>query len=63
MDVSTFVFGAALTVLPLVAAGLLAAMVVLERRAERLAPASAHAGVAQSRPRRRRRKSGRSRQA
>jgi hypothetical protein len=63
MDVSTFVFGTALTVLPLVVAGLLAAMVVLERRAERLASASAHAGGAQGRPRGRHRKPGRSRRA
>jgi hypothetical protein len=47
MDVHTLFFGTILTVLPLVAAGLLTAMVLLERRAE-LTPAPAHAGRAQA---------------
>jgi hypothetical protein len=42
MDVYTLFFGTVLTVLPLAAAGLLAAMVLMERRAE-LIPAPAHA--------------------
>jgi hypothetical protein len=63
MDISTFAFGAALTVLPLVAAGLLVAMVLLERHVEHLAPAPAHAGSTGGRPRRRHRKPGRSRRA
>jgi hypothetical protein len=53
MDVSTLVFGTALTVLPLVAAGLLAAMVLLERHTEDLASAPGHAGRGHSRPRHR----------
>jgi hypothetical protein len=39
MDLSFLVFGTALMVLPLMAAGLLATMVLLEWRAERLAAA------------------------
>jgi len=49
MGLSTFVLGTAFTLLPLVAAGLLAAMVLLERRDE-LAPAPAQAGRARRRP-------------
>jgi hypothetical protein len=63
MDLSTFLFGTALTILPLVAAGLLAAMVMLERSAERLSPTPAHAGGAPGRQRRRHRRPGRSRRA
>ena len=59
MDVSTFVLGTALAVLPLIAAGLLATMVLLERRAEQMASAPAHARRAHGRPR----KPGRSRRA
>jgi hypothetical protein len=61
MDVSTFVFGIALTVLPLIAAGLLTIMVLLERHAEQLVPAPIHAGRAHGRRRPRRRKPGRGR--
>ena len=61
MDVSTFVFGTALTVLPLIAAGLLATMVLLERRAEQMAGVPAHARRAHGRQRPRHRKPGRSR--
>lgn len=56
MDLSTFIFGAALTVLPLIAAGLLAAMVAMERRAERLAVATGPAGHVQGRHHARHRK-------
>lgn len=59
MDVSTFVFGTALTVLPLVAAGLLATLVLLERRGEPLAPAPAQDG--RGRGKARQRKPGRAR--
>jgi hypothetical protein len=61
MDVSTFVFGTALTALPLIAAGLLTTMVLLERRAEQMAPAPAQGRRAHARQRPRHRKSGRSR--
>lgn len=47
MGLSTLVLGTAITVLPLMAAGLLAAMVLLERRAE--PPSPAHAGRASGR--------------
>ena len=45
MDVYTLFFGTVLTVMPLVAAGLLAAIVLVERRAE-LIPPHTHAGRA-----------------
>jgi hypothetical protein len=61
MDVSTFVFGTALTVLPLVAAGLLATMVLLERRGEHLAAAPVQAGRGRGKARLRQRKPGRAR--
>jgi hypothetical protein len=59
MGLSTLVLGTALTVLPLVAAGLLAAMVLLEREDERLVAAPADAGRKTGRPRYRHRKPGR----
>jgi hypothetical protein len=55
MDAYTLFFGTVLAVLPLVAAGLLTAMVLLERRAE-LTPAPAHAGRAAKRTRQARRR-------
>jgi hypothetical protein len=62
MGVSTFVLGTAFTVLPLVAAGLLAALVMLERRGERLAPAPPHAGRTHGRARARHRNPARARE-
>jgi hypothetical protein len=47
MDLHAFFFGTVLTVLPLVAAGLLTAMVCLERRAE-LTSGPGHAGRPQA---------------
>jgi hypothetical protein len=63
MDVPTLVFGTALTLLPLIAAGLLAAMVLLERPSEELSalpeelsarPAHGERGSARGRARGRR---------
>lgn len=59
MGLSTFVLGTALTVLLLAAAGLLAAMVLLEREDERLVAAPADAGRKTGRPHYRHRKPGR----
>ncbi|HXE87061.1 MAG TPA: hypothetical protein VN524_09730 [Hyphomicrobiaceae bacterium] len=53
MALSILVLGTALTVLPLVAAGLMAAMVLLERREEQLAAAPAAGGRAPGRQRQR----------
>jgi hypothetical protein len=61
MDLSILVFGTALTLLPLMAAGLLATMVLVERRAERLAAAPVLVQRAHGRPRTRCRKPGRTR--
>jgi hypothetical protein len=48
MDFSTLFLGTAMALLPLIGAGLLAAMVLLERRSEaRLAPAGAGTGRGQ----------------
>jgi len=55
MGLSTFVLGTAFTVLPLVAAGLLAALVLLERHADPLTPASAGTGRGLGQARRQRR--------
>jgi hypothetical protein len=44
MDLSTLAFGAMITVLPLVGAGLLAAMIMLERPSGQLVPAASGAG-------------------
>ena len=59
MDLSILVFGTALTLLPLMAAGLLATMVLLEWRAERLAAAPVLVQRAHGRQRTRRCKPGR----
>ena len=57
MDAYTLFFGTILTVLPLVAAGLLTTMVLLERRAELTpAPARASRGQAAKRAHRARRR-------
>jgi hypothetical protein len=64
MGLSTFVLGTAFTILPLVAAGLLAAMVLLERRDDRLATAQAgRAGRRAGRAHARHRKPGQGRRA
>jgi len=60
MGLSTVILGVVLAVLPLVAGGLLAALVLLERRDEPLA-ADAPTGRAEARPRLRDRKPGGSR--
>jgi hypothetical protein len=61
MGLSTFVLGTAFTILPLAAAGLLAAMVLLERRDEQLASASGDAGRRPGRAQARHRKAGQGR--
>jgi hypothetical protein len=59
---STLLLGTVLTVLPLVAAGLLAAMVLLERQADaQLGPAPAYAGRGRAAARSRQRRRGRRR--
>jgi len=64
MDFSTLLLGTAMTLLPLIGAGLLAAMVMLERNGTRLSPA---AGTAEAQPsgraRTRRQRAGRRRKA
>jgi hypothetical protein len=48
MDFSTLCLGTAMTLVPLIGAGLLAAMVLLERPGRGLAPAAAQEGRTQS---------------